>query len=157
MNLTEGRGIDHVFVTVGAKAAFDGAFSWMGRFGQLVVVGMPPSGVMAEYDPGTMAAWNQRILGSKMGEATIAVDIPMLVELYRAGRLKLDELVTRTYRLDRDQRGHRRREGRPRAAQRHRLRLKTNPRGNAHEDHRREDLGPSAIRRRASAGATSSS
>ncbi|MCG6114755.1 MAG: Zn-dependent alcohol dehydrogenase [Mesorhizobium sp.] len=100
MNLTDGRGIDHVFVTVGAKAAFDGAFSWMGRFGQLVVVGMPPSGVMAEYDPGTMAAWNQRILGSKMGEATIATDIPMLVELYREGRLKLDELVTRTYRLD---------------------------------------------------------
>lgn len=100
MKLTEGRGIDHVFVTVGAKAAFDGAFSWIGRFGQLVVVGMPPSGVLAEYDPGTMAAWNQRILGSKMGEATIAVDIPMLVDLYRSGQLMLDELVTRTYRLD---------------------------------------------------------
>lgn len=100
MKLTEGRGIDHAFVTVGAKAAFDGAFSWIGRFGQLVVVGMPPSGVLAAYDPGTMAAWNQRILGSKMGEATIAVDIPMLVDLYRSGRLMLDELVTRTYRLD---------------------------------------------------------
>ncbi|WP_368856626.1 Zn-dependent alcohol dehydrogenase [Chelativorans sp. ZYF759] len=99
MKITEGRGIDHAFVTVGAKAAFDGAFAWMGRFGQMVVVGMPPSGVMAEYDPGTMAAWNQRIVGSKMGESTIATDIPMLVALYREGRLKLDELVTRTYRL----------------------------------------------------------
>ena len=27
-------------------------------------------------------------------------DIPKLLALYRAGRLKLDELVTRTYRLD---------------------------------------------------------
>lgn len=100
MKITEGRGIDHAFVAVGAKAAFDTAFSWIGRFGQLVVVGMPPSGVMAEYDPGTMAAWNQRILGSKMGETTIATDIPMLVDLYREGRLLLDQLVTRTYRLD---------------------------------------------------------
>jgi S-(hydroxymethyl)glutathione dehydrogenase / alcohol dehydrogenase len=100
MKLTAGRGVDHVFVTVGAKAAFDGAFSWIGRFGQLVVVGMPPSGVMAEYDPGTVAAWNQRILGSKMGEATIASDIPMLVDLYRSGKLLLDELVTATYPLE---------------------------------------------------------
>ncbi|MGY6710707.1 MAG: Zn-dependent alcohol dehydrogenase [Rhizobiaceae bacterium] len=100
MEITQGRGIDHAFVTVGAKAAFDGAFGWLGRHGQLVVVGMPPSGVFAEYDPGTVAGWNQRILGSKMGETTIATDIPKLVELYRQGRLKLDELVTRTWRLD---------------------------------------------------------
>lgn len=100
MAITEGRGIDHAFVAVGAKAAFDNAFAWIGRSGQLVVVGMPPSGVMAEYDPGTLAAWNQRILGSKMGETAIATDIPMLVDLYREGRLLLDELVTRTYRLE---------------------------------------------------------
>jgi S-(hydroxymethyl)glutathione dehydrogenase/alcohol dehydrogenase len=100
MELTSGRGIDHIFVTVGAKTAFDGAFGYLGRCGQLVVVGMPPSGVLAEYDPGTLAGWNQRILGSKMGEATIAVDIPMLVEHYRAGRLVLDELVTATYPLE---------------------------------------------------------
>jgi S-(hydroxymethyl)glutathione dehydrogenase / alcohol dehydrogenase len=35
-----------------------------------------------------------------MGEATIATDIPMLVDLYREGRLLLDELVTRTYPLE---------------------------------------------------------
>lgn len=98
--LTGGRGIDHVFVTVGAKRAFDGAIPWLGRSGQLVVVGMPPSGVMAEYDPGTLAGLNQRVLGSKMGEATIAHDIPALVELYRSGDLLLDELVTATYQLE---------------------------------------------------------
>ncbi len=54
---------------------------------------------MASYDPGTMAAWNQRILGSKMGETDIARDIPMLVDHYRAGRLKLDELVSARYPL----------------------------------------------------------
>ncbi|MCV0397586.1 MAG: zinc-binding dehydrogenase [Rhizobiaceae bacterium] len=101
MALTENRGVDFVFVTVGAKAAFEGAFSYLTKNGAVVIVGMPPSGVFASYDPGTMAAWNQKILGSKMGEAVIAHDIPMLVEHYRAGRLKLDELVSARYPLDR--------------------------------------------------------
>lgn len=98
--LTHGRGVDYVFVTVGAKAAFDRAFDYITKNGAIVVVGMPPSGVLAEYDPGTVAAWNQKILGSKMGEAVISTDIPMLVEHYQAGRLKLSELITTRYRLE---------------------------------------------------------
>ncbi len=98
--LTAGRGVDFVFVTVGAKAAFDRAFDYVTKNGAVVIVGMPPSGVMAEYDPGTLAAWNQKILGSKMGEAHITRDIPELVAHYRAGRLKLDELVSGRYPLE---------------------------------------------------------
>ncbi len=98
--LTNGRGVDHVFVTVGQKAAFDGAFDYITKNGTVVVVGMPPSGVLAHYDPGTLAAWNQKIIGSKMGEADIATDIPALVEHYRGGRLKLDELVSARYPLE---------------------------------------------------------
>ncbi len=41
----------------------------------------------------------QRVLGSKMGSARIAVDVPRLVSLYRQGRLKLDELITARYPL----------------------------------------------------------
>lgn len=99
MALTAGRGVDHVFVTVGARAAFDSAFSYLTKNGTVVIVGMPPTGVHASYDPGTMAAWNQKILGSKMGEADIARDIPVLLEHYRAGRLRLDELVSGRYPL----------------------------------------------------------
>ncbi len=98
--LTAARGADFVFVTVGAIAAFNSAFDYITKNGAIVIVGMPPAGVMAEYDPGTMAAWNQQILGSKMGESVIARDIPALIELYRQGRLKLDELVTATYPLE---------------------------------------------------------
>lgn len=97
--LTGGRGVDHVFVAVGAKAALDSALGLIARNGAVVVVGMPPSGVMAEYDPATLAACNQRILGSKMGEARIDLDIPRLVEHYRSGRLELDALITGRYPL----------------------------------------------------------
>lgn len=98
--LTGGRGADHVFVTVGVRAAFEQAFSLLARAGAVVLVGMPANGVMAEFDPGTMAGQSQRMLGSKMGGARIRSDIPYLVSLYRQGRLKLDELITARYPLD---------------------------------------------------------
>ncbi len=98
--LTGGRGADCVFVTVGAKAAFDQSFGLVGPAGAIVLVGMPATGVMTEFDPGDVAALNQRILGSKMGSARIQVDIPYLVSLYRQGRLKLDELISQRYPLE---------------------------------------------------------
>ncbi len=89
-----------MFVTVGAKAAIDGAFALLAPGGSLVLVGMPAAGVSAEFDPGTLAGAGQRILGSKMGSANVRVDVPRLVDLYRQGRLKLDELISGRYTLD---------------------------------------------------------
>ena len=98
--LTGGRGADYVFVTVGAKPAFDQSYSLMARTGTVVLVGMPATGVTSEIDPGTIAGESQRILGSKMGSARIQIDIPNLVTLYQQGRLKLDELVSGRYPLE---------------------------------------------------------
>ena len=100
MEITGGHGADYVFVTVGAKQAFDSSYGMLAKGGSMVMVGMPASGVMSEIDPGTMAAYSQNILGSKMGSARIQVDIPNLVDLYSQGRVKLDELVTKTYKLE---------------------------------------------------------
>jgi S-(hydroxymethyl)glutathione dehydrogenase / alcohol dehydrogenase len=97
---TNGRGADYVFVTVGAKTVFDQSYSLLAKAGAVVLVGMPASGVMSEIDPGTMAAYSQRILGSKMGSARIAIDIPNLVSLYQQGRVKLDELISGRYPLE---------------------------------------------------------
>lgn len=98
---TEERGADYAFVTVGAKSAMEQAFGWIAKGGTVVVVGMPASGVTTAFDPGTFAAWGQRVLGSKMGSARVGIDIPYLVELYRQGRLKLDELISGRYPLER--------------------------------------------------------
>ncbi len=98
--LTNGRGADYVFVTVGAKSAIDSAYALMSRTGAVVLVGMPATGVMSEIDPCTIAAEGQRILGSKMGSARVQIDIPYLVTLYQQGRLKLDELITARYSLN---------------------------------------------------------
>jgi S-(hydroxymethyl)glutathione dehydrogenase / alcohol dehydrogenase len=98
--LTAGRKADWVFVTVGVKGAAEQGASLMKRNGATVLVGMPPSGVTATIDPSWLAAYGQRILGSKMGSARPVIDVPKIVALYREGRLKLDELITARYPLD---------------------------------------------------------
>jgi Zn-dependent alcohol dehydrogenase len=98
--LNGGRLADWAFVTVGAKAAMEQATKLVGRGGTVVVVGMPASGVTASYDPGWLAADEQRIVGSRMGSARVRIDIPHLVAAWQQGRLKLEELITARYPLD---------------------------------------------------------
>jgi Zn-dependent alcohol dehydrogenase len=99
--LAGGRGADYVFVAVGAGTAFGQAFAMAARSASVVLVGIPASGVTVEIDPGNLASDNQRILGSKMGGARIREDIPKLIALYQAGVLKLDELISGRYPLER--------------------------------------------------------
>jgi S-(hydroxymethyl)glutathione dehydrogenase/alcohol dehydrogenase len=98
--LTHGRMAEHVLVSVGVGPAIEQGIGLMGKGGETIIVGMPPSGVTTTFDPSWIAADSQRIVGSKMGSAQVPVDIPQLVGLYRGGRLKLDELVTKRYPLE---------------------------------------------------------
>ena len=61
---------------------------------------MPATGSVVGYDPTTLAAMNQTISGARMGRAVLARDIPWLIGHWRAGRLKLAELVSGRYRLE---------------------------------------------------------
>jgi len=98
--LTERRGADFVFVTVGAKEAADQGVRLLARGGAAVMVGMPALGVKAEFDVLALADNSQRILGSKMGCSNIQLDIPELIGLYKQGKLKLDELISARYPLE---------------------------------------------------------
>lgn len=98
--LTDGRGADVVFVAAGSGRAIDSGLQMMRRGGTLCVVGMPANGVATTLELGYLAAAGQRIIGSKMGSAVPAVDIPWLVSLHAEGRLHLEELVTHTFPLD---------------------------------------------------------
>ena len=98
--LTEGRGVDFAFVAVGAKPAIEQAFGLIGRGGTVVIVGMTADGVRTAFDPLNFADCCQKVVGSKMGNTRLTVDVPRLVELYHQGRLKLDELVTGRYPLE---------------------------------------------------------
>ncbi len=95
-----GRGADAVIVTVGAIPAYDDAPKYLGMGGKVIMVGMPHSGGMSEYEPVMLAAMGQGMVGSKMGDVVIQRDIPWMVDLYLQGRLKLDELISGRWTLD---------------------------------------------------------
>ena len=99
-HFTDGRGADYVFVTAGAKSAFQQGLGLLGWGGTLVAVGMPASGVMLEAEILSFAYREQRWLGSRMGSVRPALDIPWMASLYQQGRLKLDELISGRYPLE---------------------------------------------------------
>src|SRR5438132_664442 len=84
---------DYVFVTAGAPSAVEQGLRLLRRGGALVLIGIPANGVTVPFDPGAIADGSLRVLGSKMGDARPQRDIPAFVELYRQGRLELDELI----------------------------------------------------------------
>jgi Zn-dependent alcohol dehydrogenase len=98
--LTDGRGADYVFVTVGAKSALEQGFGLLRKGGTLVIVGMTADNVTIAFDSCAFAGAEQRLLGSKMGSTRLTVDIPWYVSLYQQGRLKLDELISGRYPLE---------------------------------------------------------
>ena len=91
--------LDYVIVTAGSAAAVEQALACVATAGTVVIVGMP-GGATASFDPEQVAERGLRIVGSKVGSARPQLDVPWLVELYRQGRLKLDELVSARYSLD---------------------------------------------------------
>ena len=95
-----GRGADAVFVTVGAIPAFEAAPQYLAKGGRVIMIGMPHSGAMAQFEPVMVAATGQGMIGSKMGNTVIRRDIPWMADLYGQGRLKLDELISGRWQLD---------------------------------------------------------
>ncbi len=99
--LTGGRGADTVLVTVGSTPAMVQAMELPRRGGTVVLVGMPATGAKLPLEVSDIADCAQTVIGSKMGAARPKTDIPKLIELYKDGRLLLDELITNRYPLDR--------------------------------------------------------
>ncbi len=98
--LTNGRGVDYAFVTVGAPQVFQSAPDLLAAGGAMVMVGMTGIDDEVTYKPVNLAAMNQSLVGSRMGQTVLARDIPWLLQMYRDGALKLDELITNRYTLD---------------------------------------------------------
>ena len=99
--LTGGHGADYTFIAAGSPAAISLGLTLSRRAGAVVIVGITATGVTIPVDPGELADSAMRVLGSKMGAIHPAVDIPTMVQQYQSGRLKLDELVTGRFSLDR--------------------------------------------------------
>lgn len=99
--LTGGRGVDYAAVTVGSTAAVAQAQEIVRRGGTVVIAGMPHVDATYPLPVYRTVGSGHRILGSVMGSTRLQVDVPRLVALYQTGRLKLDELISNRYPLER--------------------------------------------------------
>jgi len=95
--LTDGKGVEYAFEAIGLPATMRQAYDSLRKRGMAVVVGVTP--MTAEVSVPVMSlVYEERILtGSVYGSSRPSIDIPKLIALYRTGKLKLDELLTRRY------------------------------------------------------------
>lgn len=98
--LTGGRGADYAFDAVGEPSTVRAAYDALAKLGTLVVLGIAPAGMEVALPLTSLVFEERKVLGSFYGSGRPRDDIPALVAQYQAGRLKLDELVTRRYRLE---------------------------------------------------------
>lgn len=89
-------GADHAFECVGSTRLIREAVDLLDRHGQAVLLGVPPSDAEASFLVSSMYL-DKAILGCRYGSARPQRDIALYADLYRQGRLLLDELVTHTY------------------------------------------------------------
>lgn len=97
--LTEG-GAEFAFVTVGSVAAIGQALFMTGPRGTTVIVGLPAMKDMLQVPPFIFIKDERVLTGSYMGTTQYQTEIPKLVALYKAGILKLDELITHRFPLE---------------------------------------------------------
>jgi len=102
-SITNGQGADKAIVTVGVLTGehVAQAFAAVGKGGTLVLTSVGDARMTSiPINPWDITLMQKRIQGALFGQCNPFSDIPRQVEMYRAGRLRLDELVTRTYALD---------------------------------------------------------
>jgi S-(hydroxymethyl)glutathione dehydrogenase/alcohol dehydrogenase len=95
--ITEGRGADYVFVTVGAAEPAQQALQLVANQGLVVLVGIPQFQATISLPLAYWVMGERKIAGSLMGSTCLTTDIPKLLKLYESGLLKLDELITARY------------------------------------------------------------
>jgi NDMA-dependent alcohol dehydrogenase len=107
VELTRGQLADHAILTVGEmnEEVITQGFEMIGKDSQLTITGIG-YGLTVHLPGAPLAGWQKRIQGVLFGSANPLYDIPRLLGLYRAGDLKLDELITRRYRLEQINEGY---------------------------------------------------
>ena len=95
-----GTGVDATIIAVGNITALEQGLAVLAKQGVEVVLGLPESGAKFQVDPWLLMGGERRIVGSRYGTGNPLVEFPKLVELAMAGRIKIDELVTKRYDLD---------------------------------------------------------
>jgi S-(hydroxymethyl)glutathione dehydrogenase/alcohol dehydrogenase len=94
-----GGGADYSFEAIGLKVAAEQCYEAIRPGGIATIVGMVPLGQKVEVD-GFSLLFEKRIQGCFMGSNRFRIDMPHIIDLYRQGRIDLDDMITRRGKLE---------------------------------------------------------
>ncbi|MCV7382982.1 alcohol dehydrogenase catalytic domain-containing protein [Mycolicibacter longobardus] len=89
-----------VIEAAGHPAALQTAIDVTAPGGRTITVGLPPPDARISLSPLALVAEGRSLIGSYLGSAVPARDIPRFVELWRSGRLPVERLVSSTVPLE---------------------------------------------------------
>jgi S-(hydroxymethyl)glutathione dehydrogenase / alcohol dehydrogenase len=98
--LTGGKGFDYAFEVVGKSAAIRTAWQLTRRGGDVIVVGAGAADDTVPFSAFEMLFEGKNILSSLYGGSNLRSDIPRFVELWRAGLLDIEGLISRRIKFD---------------------------------------------------------
>ncbi len=101
--MTRGQMADSAILTVDLMTAevVSAGFDAIGKGGTVVVTGLNKLEIPTVTLSGSiMTLFRKTVKGSLFGDCNPTTDIPKILGLYQAGDLKLDEIITRTYKLE---------------------------------------------------------
>ncbi len=99
--LTDGVGVEYAFDAIALPETTAQAYKTLAKNGTLVLVGLAPMTQQTlPIAPLNLVLSQKSVMGVLYGDTRPRNDIPMMLQMYANGKLKLDELVTKTYTLD---------------------------------------------------------
>ena len=101
MSMTNERGADVAFEVIGLGPTIDQVITMTRRGGQAILVGVPRMDVMVNIPAFLGIVLQEKtIKGCWYGSSSVQEDVPKLIDLYKKGELKLDELISREISLE---------------------------------------------------------
>jgi Zn-dependent alcohol dehydrogenase len=96
MEITGGRGADVSFEVIGLGATMEQAINMIRQGGQAVLVGVPRLDVFLNLHASLTFLYTAKtVKGCWYGSSNVRQDVPKLLGLWKAGQLKLEELISR--------------------------------------------------------------
>jgi S-(hydroxymethyl)glutathione dehydrogenase / alcohol dehydrogenase len=99
--MTGTRGVDVAFEVIGLGPTIEQAMNMTRRGGETILVGVPRMDVMLNVNPAFSFIYTAKtVKGCWYGSSNVHSEVPKLLDLYKKGDLKLDELISREISID---------------------------------------------------------
>jgi Zn-dependent alcohol dehydrogenase len=99
--LNGGRGPDVAFEVIGLKATMQQTIDMIRPGGEAVLVGVPRMDVMLELNAAfTFLYLDKTVKGCWYGSSDVHKDVPKLLDFWKNGQLKLEELISREIKIE---------------------------------------------------------